>query len=108
MSKKLNKFKGYILFESLLSLGIICFVVGQYILLNTFCLSKVKESQKQVEMYRILYEELNCYRGYQEEFSQMIERNNQEYKIHFYYRKSRLNEVEICDEKNTVVIKKEV
>lgn len=106
MSRKLIKYKGYILLESLISLAIICFIIGEYLMFNTFLLKKTKESQIRVEMYQVLYEEIHCLEVKETNFSKIVDRNNKKYKLDIYYFDNRLYKVEIRYENDQISISK--
>ncbi|WP_430607504.1 hypothetical protein IGJ55_000938 [Enterococcus sp. AZ170] len=101
MLRKLNNYKAYILFESLIALSLLCMIVGSYLSLNTFLFKKNKQAIDRLQLHRVLYEEVNHYENYK------VRSENDNYQVHFYEVNNQLNEVVITDGKETVSLKKE-
>lgn len=101
MLRKLNNYKAYILFESLIALSLLCMIVGSYLSLNTFLFKKNKQAIDRLQLHRVLYEEVNHYENYK------VRSENDNYQVHFYEVNNQLNEVVITDGKETVSVKKE-
>ncbi|MBM7688809.1 hypothetical protein BCR24_04885 [Enterococcus ureilyticus] len=101
MLRKLNNYKAYILFESLIALSLLCMIVGSYLSLNTFLFKKNKQAIDRLQLHRVLYEEVNHYENYK------VRSENDNYQVHFYEINNQLNEVVITDGKETVSVKKE-
>ncbi|WP_429950475.1 competence type IV pilus minor pilin ComGE [Enterococcus sp. AZ101] len=101
MLRKLNNYKAYILFESLIALSLLCMIVGSYLSLNTFLFKKNKQAIDRLQLHRVLYEEVNHYENYK------VRSENDNYQVHFYEINNQLNEVVITDGKETVSLKKE-
>ncbi|MBO0446499.1 type II secretion system protein [Enterococcus ureilyticus] len=101
MLRKLNNYKAYILFESLIALSLLCMIVGSYLSLNTFLFKKNKQAIDRLQLHRVLYEEVNHYENYK------VRSENDNYQVHFCEINNQLNEVVITDGKETVSVKKE-
>lgn len=107
MLKKSSSYKGYILLESLVALGLLCIIVGSYISLNTLLLRKNKQATEQLLMYRILYEEMKSYENYGEQSIQGEHVSNNSYQVRFDKRNNKLVEVEITNGKEGFILKQE-
>ncbi|ALR99907.1 hypothetical protein ATZ33_00475 [Enterococcus silesiacus] len=107
MLKKFNPYKGYILFESLLALGLLCLIIGSYVSLNTFLLKKNKQAIEQLLLHRILYEEMKRYENHGGQLIQEVRIENNNYQLRFYKANNKLVEVEITDGKESLTLKRE-
>ena len=107
MLKKYNLYKGYILFESLLALGLLCLIIGSFVSLNTFLLKKNKQATEQLLLHRILYEELKRYENHGGQLIKEVRTENNNYQLRFYKANNKLVEVEITDGKESLILKKE-
>lgn len=107
MLKKSNNYKAYILFESLVALSLLCLITVCYISSNTFLLQKNKQSGENLQLHRILYEEMKRYENHGGSRVQEVHINNTNYQLQFYEANNRLIEVEITDGKETFSLKKE-
>ncbi|MGX7264346.1 competence type IV pilus minor pilin ComGE [Enterococcus crotali] len=107
MLKEFNHYKGYILFESLLALGLLCLVIGGYVSLNTFLLKKNKQVTEQLSLHRVLYEEVKRYENHGGPLLKEVQVENKNYQLRFYKASDRLVEVEITDGKESFTLKKE-
>ena len=105
--KKSSNSRGYILLESLIALGLLCLVTGSYILLNTHLLKKNKQATNQLQLHRILYEEMKRYENHGGPQIQEVQAENNSYQLHFYKSENKLAEVEIIGGDDKVTIKKE-
>lgn len=106
MLKKSKTYKGYILLEGLFSLGLLCLIIGSYVLFNQFLLQKNRQVQDQLSLHRVLYEEIKRYENYGGKLQAEISVNGINYQLHFYKNHQELLEVEITDGKEFLSIKK--
>lgn len=107
MLKKFAHYKGYILFESLLALGLLCVIISGYVSLNTFLLKKNKQATEQLLLHRILYEEVKRYENHGGALFKEVQLENTNYQLRFRKANNRLLEVEITDGKESFTLKKE-
>ncbi|ALS37443.1 Tfp pilus assembly protein PilV [Enterococcus rotai] len=107
MLKKSSSYKGYLLLESLVALGLLCIIIGSYISLNTLLLRKNRQATEQLMMHRVLYEEMKSYENYGEESIQGEHLSNSSYQVRFDNRNNKLVEVEITNGKEGFILKKE-
>lgn len=106
MSKKSNNYSGYVLFESLIALGLLCLIIGSYISLNTFLLKRNRQANNQLSLHRVLYEEMKRYEHYGGSLIQDVHIDNSYYQLHFYKKENKLIEVEIVNGQERFKIKK--
>ncbi|WP_207694136.1 hypothetical protein DOK67_0001923 [Enterococcus sp. DIV0212c] len=107
MLKRSKNYKGYILFESLIALGLMCLIMGSYVSFNTFLLKKNKQADDKMLMHRILYEEVKRYENYGGQPFQEVHLEKNNYQLHFQKIDNKLSEVEITDGKEIFTVKKE-
>ncbi|MFD1900272.1 competence type IV pilus minor pilin ComGE [Enterococcus termitis] len=106
MLKKSLNYKGYILFESLISLGIMSILIGSFMSLNTFVLMKKTKSIDQLAMHRILYEEMTQYEHHEGVLQKTIWTNNKEYSLYMHKTKDKIVKVEITDGDERFILEK--
>lgn len=107
MLKRSNNYKGYILLESLVALGLLCFITGSYSSLNTFLLKKNQQAAHRLLIHRVLYEEMKRYENHGGQLYQEIYLENSNYQLHFYKTNDKLVEVEITDGQEIFTVKRE-
>ncbi|MHC5215334.1 competence type IV pilus minor pilin ComGE [Enterococcus sp. LJL128] len=81
MSKKFIKYNGYLFIESFLALTMLTLIIGTYLSVNSLLLEKTKAQETQLEMKRLLYEEVRHYENYGGTASKVIFRNNTYYQL---------------------------
>lgn len=99
MSKKSNRFKGYLLVEALFTLGVLGLITGIYMAANLNLLRKNRQSFDCLSMYRVLFEELQEYDTSLGTISKNRILNDQRVQINFSQNKGELAKVEISNEK---------
>ncbi|GGC87063.1 competence type IV pilus minor pilin ComGE [Enterococcus wangshanyuanii] len=97
MSKKSISYKGYILLEGLISLGIIGIIVGIFMSSSTFLLSKKAKATDELTLHRILYEEMKGYETYGGAMQKKIEHNGRTYSFYIHKTKDKIDKVVITD-----------
>lgn len=100
MSKKSNRFKGYLLIEALFSLGILGMITGIYMTVNLSLLNKNRQLLDQLSLYRVLFEELQLYDLTAGNITKDRMINDKEVKINFSKNEKELIKVEILNEKD--------
>lgn len=107
MSKRSNHYKGYILLEGLFALGLLCLIVGSYISFNIFLMRKNRQTQDQLLLHRVLYEEMKRYENHGGRLQQELHTENHTYQLQLYKNEHKLIEVRISDGKEKIILKKE-
>lgn len=95
MSKKLLKYKGYLLLESLLALTLVSIIIISYLSLNTFLFQKNKKMIDQQAMFRILYEEISDYNSHGGRLEREIIQGDQVFTVKLLINKTELIGAEI-------------
>ena len=62
LSKKSLNYRGFLLFESLLAMSLVCLMIMTYVSLNNFLFQNNQKIVNQQIMLRILYEEVSDYK----------------------------------------------
>ncbi|MGX7273001.1 MULTISPECIES: type II secretion system protein [Enterococcus] len=82
-------------------------ITGSYISINTFLLKKNKQATNQLQLHRVLYEEMKRYENHGGLLTQDIHLENSHYQLKLYNTENKLIEVEITDGKESFTLKKE-
>lgn len=106
MLNKSEHYKGYILLESLVSLGMLCLIIGNYFSLNTFLLKKNQQTENQLQLHRVMYEEMKYYENHGGQDIKQVQSERSSYTLSFLKADNKLIGVEIYDGETQFLLEK--